>query len=87
MSKNESFELNEQSPSSILNAPKLKFKKATLSPTPFSLNDSNLEEENIVDSFDEQSLDEEGSKEFKNLNDSKSKITSLFIKFKSSLKQ
>ena len=40
MSSNEKLEINEKIPSFILNAPKFKFKKPVVTPTPFSLNDS-----------------------------------------------
>jgi len=63
MSSNENLEINKDSSLFILNAPKLKFKQPTISPTPFSLNDSFLDDEmdsstsgNI--SFDENSLED-----------------------------
>ena len=63
MSSNEKLEINKESSLFILYAPKLKFKKPTISPTPFSLDDSYLDDEmdsstsgNI--SFDEESLED-----------------------------
>ena len=60
--QNESNKLSEEKYSSILNAPKLKLKKATISPTPFSLNNSENEDsfntnENSEQSFDEKEYD------------------------------
>ena len=45
MSTNEIHNINAEYSPLILNAPKLKFKKVTISPTPFSLNDSFSDEE------------------------------------------
>ena len=45
MSTNEIHNINAEYSPLILNAPKLKFKKVTIAPTPFSLNDSFSDEE------------------------------------------
>ena len=44
MSNNEKLEINSNSPLYILYAPKLKLKKATIIPTPFTLNDYDSED-------------------------------------------
>ena len=85
MTSNENLEINvESSPSYILYAPKLKLKKPTISPTPFSLNDSfsddelNSSEEND-NSFDEGNVDN-------NLSDIKTSITPFSIKIQKGIK-
>ena len=90
MSKTEILEISPKSPLSILNAPKIKLKKALISPTPFSLNDSNTEEEN--DSYDDKSYDTfDDDDEVNDINrfqnDDKSNITSYTIKIKKTIKQ
>ena len=52
MTTNEMMEINIKSQPCILNAPKIKLKKPKIFPTPFSLNDSYIREE---DNFDSES--------------------------------
>ena len=83
MSKKEILEISPKSPSSILNAPKIKFKKALISPTPFSLNDSDTEEgsdsyDKSYDIFDDDEVNEINRFQ----NDDKNDITSYTLKIK-----
>ena len=89
MSKTEILEISPKSPLSILNAPKIKFKKALISPTPFSLNDSDTEEEGDSydknhDTFDD---DDEVNEINRYQNDDKNNITSYMLKIKKAIKQ
>ena len=88
MSKKEILEISPKSPSSILNAPKIKFKKALISPTPFSLNDSDTEEgsdsyDKSYDIFDDDEVNEINRFQ----NDDKNDITSYILKIKKTIKQ
>ena len=88
MSKKEILEISSKSPSSILNAPKIKFKKALISPTPFSLNDSDTEEgsdsyDKSYDIFDDDEVNEINRFQ----NDDKNDITSYILKIKKTIKQ
>ena len=51
--------INEKDAQSILYAPKLKFKKPTIFPTPFFLNEQTFEEENNYNESYENSSDDE----------------------------
>ena len=83
MSKNESLDINEKFPQFILYAPKIKLKKATITPTPFSLNDSNLDEESYINDKCNDSFDEEEENELTNFqNIDKNNITSYILKIK-----
>jgi len=89
MSANEKFGINGETPSCILNAPKFKFKKPMLTPTPFSLNDSDSEDEMDYSSTMENiSIDEQSYEGIVNFqNDNKTNFTNITLKFKRSLKQ
>ena len=83
MSIKENLEIIQKSPSFILNAPKLKFKKPTMKPTPFSLNDSRNEKELYSSGKDYDSFGEEDSNEFNNLHqEDKNSKTSYTLKLK-----
>ena len=89
MSKTEILEISPQSPSSILNAPKIKLKIPLISPTPFSLNDSDTEEEGDsydknYDTFDD---DDELNENNRFQNDDKNNITSYMLKIQKTIKQ
>ena len=89
MSSNEKLEINGEFPSFILNAPKFKYKKPMMTPTPFSLNDSDSEDENDLSTVGNIFNDEEESLEgFINFqNDDKANFSNLTLKFKRGLKQ
>ena len=90
MSKIEILEISPQSPSSILNAPKIKFKKALISPTPFSLNDSDTEKEGDSYSYDKNNDrfdDDELNESNRFQNDDKNNITSYMLKIRKTIKQ
>jgi hypothetical protein len=88
MSSNEKLEINEKIPSFILNAPKFKFKKPVVTPTPFSLNDSDSEDELESSTVGNISIDEECYEGVVNFqNDDKTNFTNITLKFKRSLKQ
>ena len=65
MTTNEILEINIKSKPFILNAPKIKLKKPKMFPTPFSLNDSYINEE---ENFDSESDNNNSSYE-KEIND------------------
>ena len=87
MSKKEKLEINSNSPSYILYAPKLKFKKATIIPTPFTLNEYDSEEGIESDDNSYNSSDEEELNEDNNFNIVRNKITSYTLKIKKTIKQ
>ena len=88
MSKNESLEINEKSPRFILYAPKIKLKKATITPTPFSLNDSDLEDDIYTHNKSNDSFDKEEENELSDFqNEAKNNITSYTLKIKRTIKQ
>ena len=87
MSNNEKLEINSNSPLYILYAPKLKLKKATIIPTPFTLNDYDSEEgiesdDNSYNSFDDEELYEDN-----NFHIVRNNITSYTLKVKKTIKQ
>ncbi len=84
MTSNENLEINAESPSSILYAPKLKLKKPTITPTPFSLNDSFSDEE--IDASQENDNSFEEGNVVNNLSDIKTSITPFSIKMKKCIK-
>ena len=87
MSLNEKLEINREFPSFILNAPKFKYKKPIITPTPFSLNDSDSDDENDLSTVGNTSFDEQSLEGFINFqNDDKTDFTKLTLKYKS-LKQ
>ena len=88
MSSNETLGINGKNPSSILNAPKFKFKKPMVTPTPFSLNDSDSGDEMDSSTIANISIDEQSYEGIVNLqNDDKTSFTNITLKFKRSLKQ
>ena len=88
MSIYENLENIQKSPSFILYAPKLTFKKPTIRPTPFSLNDSESEEKYYSHDKVYDSSDEEDLNEFKNLHqEDKNNITDYILEIKTTLKQ
>ena len=87
MSNKEKLEINSNSPSYILYAPKLKFKKATIIPTPFTLNEYDSEEGIESDDNSYNSSDEEELNEDNNFNIVRNKITSYTLKIKKTIKQ
>ena len=88
MSKYENLEIKQKSPTFILYAPKLKFKKPTIRPTPFSLNDSESKEDFYSYDKDYDSYDEEDSNVINNLpQEDKNDITSYTVKIKRTIKQ
>ena len=83
MSKSESLDINEKFPQFILYAPKIKLKKATITPTPFSLNDSDLDELPYINDKNNDSFDKEEKNELTNFqNISKNNIASYTLKIK-----
>ena len=84
MTSNENLEINAESPSYILYAPKLKLKKPTITPTPFSLNDSFSDEE--IDASEENDNSFEEGNVVNNLSDIKTSITPFSIKMKKCIK-
>ena len=87
MSNKEKLEINSNSPSYILYAPKLKFKKATIIPTPFTLNEYDSEEgieldDNCYNSSDDKELNEDN-----NFHIVTNNITSYTLKIKKTIKQ
>ncbi len=68
MSSNEKLEINKESSLFILYAPKLKFKQPTISPTPFSLDASYLDDEMDSSTSGNTSFDEESLEDFVNIN-------------------
>ncbi len=83
MSKNESLEINEKFPPFILYAPKIKFKKATITPTPLSLNDSELEDQIYIHEKNNDSFYEKEENELSDFhNDAKNNITRYTLKIK-----
>ena len=88
MSTNKKIEINGEVPSFILNAPKFKYKKPIMAPTPFSLNDADSDDENEISTIGNTSFDENSLEGFINFqNDEKANYTSLTLKFKRGLKQ
>ena len=88
MSTNKKIEINKEIPSFILNAPKFKYKKHIMAPTPFSLNDADSDDENELSTIGNTSFDENSLEGFINFqNDEKANYTSLTLKFKRGLKQ
>lgn len=87
MTTNENLEINEKSPLNILYAPKLKFKIPTVTPTPFSLNESRSEEESDIEN-EENTFDEKDIKDIKSLrNEIKTNISTLTLKIKRTINQ
>ena len=87
MTTKENLEINEEAPSNILNAPKLKFKKPTICPPPFTLNDSYSQEE-IDTENEDNSFDEKELKEFQKFrNEIKTNINTFTLKIKTTLKK
>ena len=84
MTSNENLEINDESPSYILYAPKLKLKKPTITPTPFSLNDSFSDEE--IDASEENDNFFDEGNAVNNLSDIETSITSFSIKMKKGIK-
>ena len=64
MSINLFVEMKVESPLTILNAPKIRFKKPMIYPTPFSLSDSDDEKEIEINANKDYSSDEEESNDF-----------------------
>lgn len=88
MSSNQKLGINEEIPSLILNAPKFKFKTPMVTPTPFSLNDSDSEDEMDSSTIGNISIDEQSYESIVNFqNDDKTNFTNITLKFKRSLKQ
>ena len=88
MSLNEKLGINRETPSKILTAPKFKFKKPMVTPTPFSLNDSDSDDEMDYSTIGNISIDEESYEGIVNFqNDDKTNFTNITLKFKRSLKQ
>ena len=88
MSSNEKLGIDGKITPSILNAPKFKFKKPLVTPTPFSLNDSDSEDEMETSTIGNISIDEESYEGVVNFqNDDKTNFTNITLKFKRSLKQ
>ena len=87
MSNNEKIEINSNSPTYILYAPKLKFKKATIIPTPFTLNDYDSEEGIESDNYSYNSSDDEELNEDNNFHIIRNNITSYTLKIKKTIKQ
>ena len=88
MSSNGKLEINGEIPSFILNAPKFKYKKPIITPTPFALNDSDSDDDNDLSTIGNTSFDEQSLEGFINFqNDEKANFTNLTLKFKRSLKQ
>lgn len=88
MSSNEKLGINGKFPPFILNAPKFKFKKPILTPTPFSLNDSDSEDEMDASTIGNFSSDDQSYEGIVNIqNDEKTNFTNITLKFKRSLKQ
>ena len=81
MTTNKMLEKNTAEPSFILYAPKIKFKKPTISPTPFSLNDSFSDNDNYSD----DSFEEENDNNY--LEGIKTNIISFILKIHEGLKQ
>ena len=83
MSSNEKLEINREFPSFIINAPKFKYKKPIITPTPFSLNDSDSDDENDLSTVGNTSFDEQSLEGFINFqNDDKTVFTKLTLKYK-----
>ena len=89
MTKNKMLEKNTAEPSFILYAPKIKFKKPIISPTPFSLNDSFSDNDNGAfecndtnDKYSDDSFEEENYLEC-----IKTNVTSFTLKIHKSSKQ
>ena len=88
MSSNEQIGINGKFPPFILNAPKFKFKKPLVTPTPFALNDSDSDDEMESSTIGNISFDEETYDGIVNFqNDDKTNFTNITLKFKRSLKQ
>ena len=88
MSSNEKLEINVKSPSYILFAPKIKLKKATITPTPFILNEDSYEREFELDYDSYNSSDDEEQNKDKNLqNVIRNNITGYTIKIERTVKQ
>jgi len=78
---------NGEIPSCILNAPKFKYKKPMIAPTPFALNDSDSDDENDISTMGNTSFDEQSLEGFINIqNGEKTNFANLTLKFKKSLK-
>ena len=76
-------EFKQKSQRFILYAPKLKFKKPTVRPTPFSLNDSESKEDFYLNDKIYDSYDEENSNVFNKLHqEDKNDIASYIMKIK-----
>jgi hypothetical protein len=81
MSSNEKLEINGEFPSFILNAPRFKYKMPIITPTPFSLNDSDSDDENDLSTVGNTSFDEQSLEGFINFqNDDKTVFTKLTLK-------
>ena len=88
MSSNEKLGIDGKFPPFILNAPKFKFKKPLVTPTPFALNDSDSDDEMEYSTIGNISIDEESYDGIVNFqNDDKTNFTNITLKFKRSLKQ
>ena len=92
MAANDMFEKNISSPSfNILNAPKIKFEKPTISPTPFSLNDDPfLDQENHDSDSNDTNDSKYNSFDEENINymeDIKTQATSFSLKIQKCVKQ
>ena len=88
MSSNEKLGIDGKFPPFILNAPKFKFKKPLVTPTPFALNDSDSDDEMESSTIGNISIDEESYDGIVNFqNDDKTNFTNITLKFKRSLKQ
>ena len=88
MSSNEKLGIDGKFPPFILNAPKFKFKKPLVTPTPFALNDSDSDDEMESSTIGNISIDEESYEGVVNFqNDDKTNFTNITLKFKRSLKQ
>ena len=83
MSSNEKLEICGEFPSFIINAPKFKYKKPIITPTPFSLNDSDSDDENDISTVGNTSFDEQSLEGFINFQyDDKTDFTKLTLKYK-----